>query len=62
MNLESLGQAGRLKPRDQKTNARVRRNKPRSQPQNGTANQCCSGSCEVTWKPPAQTAVPRSSS
>lgn len=61
MNLESLGQASRLKPRDQKTNARVRRNKVRSQPQTQAANQCCQGSCELVWKPAHPQSVPRAS-
>lgn len=61
MNLESLGQASRLKPRDQKTNARVRRNKVRSQPQSGNSNQCGNGSCELVWKPVNPQAAPRSS-
>jgi len=59
MNLESLGQASRRQPRDQKTAARVRRNKVRTQPQNTAANQCCGGSCEVDWKPVVPQSAPR---
>lgn len=65
MNLESLGQASRRQPRDQKTNARVQRSKVRdqhNQQQPGTANQCCGGTCEVSWKPAVPPAVPRASS